>query len=261
MGFYSQLVSHFALLIIPILTRFLSFHVEPFTPNITTDKEALISFKSQLSNDPPHPLYSWDHNSSPCNWTGVFCNNLHDNRVVALNLSGLGLSGHISTYIGNLSFHDSLQLQNNQLTGVIPDQIDIDLLIKLEVKLGKNNLYGTIPPSLGNISTLTNISFGTNTLSGKIPSHLGRLKNLIELDLTINNLTGTIPPSIYNLSSLVNFALAANDLWGEFPEDVGNRLPKLLVFRVEFLDPCTISPTLKLSKWLTTRLMELYHQV
>ncbi|KAL2343141.1 hypothetical protein Fmac_004426 [Flemingia macrophylla] len=244
------------------------------------DTKALISVKSQLSNDTLNTLSSWNNSSSPCNWTGVLCDRLGQ-RVTGLDLSGLGLSGHLSPYIGNLSFLQSLQLQNNRLTGVIPDQLgnlfslrvlnmssnmfegklpsnishlnnlqildlssnrlfskipdDIDTLKKLEVlKLGRNSLYGAIPASLGNISSLKNISFGTNSLTGWIPGDLGRLHGLIELDLTLNNLTGTVPPVIYNLSSLVNLALAANSLWGEIPQDVGQKLPKLLVFNFCF---------------------------
>ncbi|KAK7359067.1 hypothetical protein VNO77_01013 [Canavalia gladiata] len=261
MALFSQLLVHFTLLM--ILLPF-NLHVSSTTLSIITDREALITFKSQLSNDSINPLSSWNQNSSLCkNWSGVLCDKLGQ-RVTGLDLSGLGLSGELSPYIGNLSSLQSLQLQGNQLTGEIPHQIgmlpsnitnlnelqildlssnkivskipeDISSLKKLQVlKLGRNSLYGAIPASLGNISSLKNVSFGTNSLSGWIPSDLGRLHNLIELDLTLNNLTGTVPPVIYNLSSLVNLALAANSLWGEIPQDVGHKLPKLLVFNFCF---------------------------
>ena len=85
--------------------------------SIETDKEALIAFKSQISLESSPLLSSWNPNSlSPCNWTGVVCNRF-DQRVVGLNVSSFDLSGSISPYIGNLSFLESLELQNNRLTG------------------------------------------------------------------------------------------------------------------------------------------------
>lgn len=285
MALFSHFLLHLAFLIIllPLDLQNLLVGVSSTTLSISSDREALISLKSQLSNDisTSHPLLSsWSQSSSPCNWTGVLCDK-RGQRVTGLDLSGFGLSGHLSPHIGNLSSLQTLQLQNNQLSGVIPDQIgnlfslrvlnmssnmlegvlpsnitkleelqildlssnkitsripeNISSLKKLQVlKLEKNSLYGAIPASLGNISTLKNISFGTNSLSGWIPSELGRLHDLIELDLILNNLNGTVPPAIYNLSSLVNLALASNSLWGEIPQDVGQKLPKLLVFNFCF---------------------------
>ena len=104
MALFSELPVHFALL---LLFLFLELHnlligVSSATLSISSDREALISFKSELSNDTLNPLSSWNHNSSPCNWTGVLCDK-HGQRVTGLDLSGLGLSGHLSPYIGNLS--------------------------------------------------------------------------------------------------------------------------------------------------------------
>ncbi|RYR64596.1 hypothetical protein Ahy_A03g010670 [Arachis hypogaea] len=252
MGLFSQaFVLHFPLLI----TLLLHNHVVGVSS--TTDKQTLITLKSQLSDDTSNKLSSWNQNTSPCsNWTGVKCNKLSQ-RVTSLDLSGLGLSGQLSSSIGNLIRLRVLNMSSNNIEGVIPSNItlltqlqildlssnkivssiptDIGSLRNLQVlKLGKNNLHGAIPASLGNISSLRNISLGTNYLSGWIPSDLGRLKNLIELDLTINNLTGTVPPVIYNITSLVNLALAANSFWGELPQDVGHTLPNLLVFNFCF---------------------------
>ncbi|KHN06513.1 Putative LRR receptor-like serine/threonine-protein kinase [Glycine soja] len=143
------------------------------------------------------------------------------------------LEGKLPSNTTHLKQLRILDLSSNKIASKIPE--DISSLQKLQaLKLGRNSLYGAIPASIGNISSLKNISFGTNFLTGWIPSDLGRLHNLIELDLTLNNLTGTVPPVIYNLSSLVNLALAANSLWGEIPQDVGQKLPKLLVFNFCF---------------------------
>ncbi|ESR59671.1 hypothetical protein CICLE_v100183242mg, partial [Citrus x clementina] len=40
------------------------------------DYEALMSFKSQISQESPSsPLSYWNPSSSPCTWPGVICNN------------------------------------------------------------------------------------------------------------------------------------------------------------------------------------------
>lgn len=92
--------------------------------SLDTDREALLAFKSQLIISPRShdPLSSWNQRSSPCVWMGVLCSN-NDSRVTTLNLSGYGLEGPVSPYIGNLSFLQLLHLQGNRLTGSLPDEI------------------------------------------------------------------------------------------------------------------------------------------
>ncbi|TYI97290.1 hypothetical protein E1A91_D01G133500v1 [Gossypium mustelinum] len=242
----------FLLFILYVKCLFLS--IESNT-SLVTDEEALLSFKSQIKTSGfPNPLSQWDPNSSPCNWAGVVCNK-HNTRVVELNLSGFHLEGSISPHVGNLSFLRSLQLQDNQFSGQLPDQMwnlfrlrdlnmsqnnlydtgaipeDLDQLVQLQVlNLGRNLVTGTIPASIANISSFHTLNLGTNNLTGAIPTELSHLQNLKELDLTINHLTGTVPSSIYNMSSLVVLALASNHLWGRLPYDVGVTLPNLLVF-------------------------------
>ncbi|TYG83060.1 hypothetical protein ES288_D01G138600v1 [Gossypium darwinii] len=214
----------FLLFILYVKCLFLS--IESNT-SLVADEEALLSFKSQIKTS----------------------------GVVELNLSGFHLEGSISPHVGNLSFLRSLQLQDNQFSGQLPDQMwnlfrlrdlnmsqnnlydtgaipeDLDQLVQLQVlNLGRNLVTGTIPASIANISSFQTLNLGTNNLTGVIPTELSHLQNLKELDLTINHLTGTVHSSIYNMSSLVVLALASNHLWGRLPYDVGVTLPNLLVF-------------------------------
>ncbi|KAF2300739.1 hypothetical protein GH714_015444 [Hevea brasiliensis] len=128
--------------------------------SIETDKQALISFKSQISLESSNSLSSWVQSSSPCNWTGVSCNRFGQ-RVVGLKLSRLGLVGSISPYIGNLSFLQSLELQNNQLTGTLPEEIC-------------------------NLSGLRVLNLSSNSLQGSIPSNVSKLTELRILDVSMN---------------------------------------------------------------------------
>ena len=57
----------------------------------------------------------------------------------------------------------------------------------------QNQLTGTIPSELGNLTNLTYLHFGANSLSGSIPKELGNLTKLTGIYLFSNALTGAIP--------------------------------------------------------------------
>ena len=96
-----------------------------------------------------------------------------------------------------------------------------------------NNLNGSIPPDLGNLSYLERLSLRDNQLIGTIPPNLGQLSHLIELDLVRNNLSGNIPPEIANLSQLTELDLGANDFVGNIPPELGN-LSNLILFNLSY---------------------------
>ncbi|KAG2391219.1 uncharacterized protein HKW66_Vig0130200 [Vigna angularis] len=98
--------------------------------------------------------------------------------------------------------------------------------------LSGNDLVGTIPPSLGNLSSLQNISLARNHLVGSIPRVLGRLSNLKKLNLGLNTLSGVVPDSLYNLSNIQILALNENKLSGTFPSKLQLAFPHLRGFLV-----------------------------
>ena len=85
-----------------------------------------------------------------------------------------------------------------------------------------NNLTGTLPAELGNLSGLQNLQLCSNSLSGEIPSELGTLSQLKRLLLHVNSLTGEIPNELGNLSQLQWLSLHTNSLSGEIPSELGN---------------------------------------
>ncbi|OAY55489.2 hypothetical protein MANES_03G126200v8 [Manihot esculenta] len=89
------------------------------------------------------------------------------------------------------------------------------------IDLSNNFLTGTIPASIGNLTTLPILYIHMNQLSGSIPQELGMLKFVTEIDLSVNSLTGTIPTSIGNLTNLWALSLISNQLSGSIPQEIG----------------------------------------
>ncbi|KAL3514403.1 hypothetical protein ACH5RR_027120 [Cinchona calisaya] len=192
---------------------------ESATFSIITDKEALISVKSQISMELSNPLSTWDQeSSSPCNWTGVVCNR-NGQRVIELDLSGLKLAGSISPHVGNLSSLRSLQMQNNQLTGNLP--VEIGRLFHLRtLNASSNSLTGAIPSNISQCKELRILDLMQNQITGEIPEEISQLKELQALNLARNRLFGPFPTSIVNISTLTNLNLGTNSLGGQIPNDM-----------------------------------------
>jgi len=83
-----------------------------------------------------------------------------------------------------------------------------------------NNLTGSLPQELGNLSELTWLNLEYNSLTGNIPSELGNLLNLEKLELSVNQLSGSIPPELGNLLNLERFTISVNNLSGCFPDQI-----------------------------------------
>ena len=71
----------------------------------------------------------------------------------------------------------------------------------IELELGGNNLIGSIPASLADLSQLQLLDLWGNQLSGSIPASLGNLSPLEYLDLEGNQLSGSIPAQSSTCSS------------------------------------------------------------
>ena len=85
------------------------------------------------------------------------------------------------------------------------------------VNLEENNLSGTIPPELGDLSRPTLIDLSRNKLTGGIPKELSQLTELNTLSLDSNQLTGNIPPEFGVLKTIHFWYLQNNQLSGTLP--------------------------------------------
>ena len=119
-----------------------------------------------------------------------------------------------------------LSFWENNLSGSIPPDLgQLTNLTRLEIM--KNNLSGSIPADLGQLHNLERLRLYRNNLSGSIPAELGQLQNLKELDLDGNQLTGSIPAELDQLHNLERLELGSNpgqesnQLTGSIPAELG----------------------------------------
>ncbi|XP_065863371.1 putative leucine-rich repeat receptor-like serine/threonine-protein kinase At2g14440 [Euphorbia lathyris] len=156
---------------------------------LVRDVIALERIKSSIENHPQ------DWTGDPCmprqySWTGITCANGSRIRVVALNLTSMGLSGSLSPSIGRMSALTDLWLGNNNFSGPIPDLSSLKLLETLHLE--DNIFSGEIPSSLGDIPKLRELFLQNNNLTGQIPDSLTR-KSGLDLRTSGNNLSSPPP--------------------------------------------------------------------
>ena len=114
-----------------------------------------------------------------------------------------------------------LNLYGNQLNGSIPPALGNLTSLKY-LYLYDNQLSGSIPPALGNLANLEQLNLYGNQLNGSIPPELGNLANLLYLYLSSNQLSGSIPPELGNLANLEQLYLSGNPLTGPLPQSLTN---------------------------------------
>lgn len=170
---------------------------------IASDCAILLSIQTELAGEAD---LGWSEDVPVSEWKGVVAAG-QPLRVVALNLTTAGLSGHIPTELGDLSELRALHLYGNELSG-------------------------EIPPELGRLTKLDTLDLGDNRLSGVIPSELGHMTGLVSLDLSVNQLVGEIPAQVSDLKRLEWLVIADNQLTGSITETLES-LPNLDYVNIE----------------------------
>ncbi|WVZ14958.1 hypothetical protein V8G54_012524 [Vigna mungo] len=86
--------------------------------------------------------------------------------------------------------------------------------------LSNNQFEGSIPTSLGNVTSLATLDLSNNQLEGSIPTFSRNVTSLIELDLSYNKLSSlTDQFGVYESISILDFS--NNKIGGEFPKSLG----------------------------------------
>tara|TARA_R110002050_G_scaffold49752_6_gene115348 strand:+ start:3081 stop:3767 length:687 start_codon:yes stop_codon:yes gene_type:complete len=115
---------------------------------------------------------------------------------------------------------NGVNLWENNLDGTLPSTIG-QLTQLLYLHLWSNALHGTIPSEVGTISTLLHLYVNSNMMRGELPSEVGNLASLEHLFLSNNYFTGKIPDSFKNLTKTVDYAaFQYNALTGPLPDFV-----------------------------------------
>ncbi|KAI4296122.1 hypothetical protein L6164_036107 [Bauhinia variegata] len=160
-----------------------------------------------------------------CDFTGSIPDEIGNLRqLVYLSLNSNRFSGPIPRSIGNLSKLYWLDLADNQLDGIIPvssgTNPGLDMLNHTKhFHFGKNKLTGNIPPELfSSDMALIHVLFESNQLSGSIPSTLGNVTTLEVVRLDNNSLTGRVPENLNNLNHVRELFLSNNKLSGPLPD-------------------------------------------
>ena len=115
----------------------------------------------------------------------------------------------------------AIDFTGNNLTGTLPAEVG-DLTSLTNLNLDGNLLTGSIPAEIGNLTALNSLSLANNPLTGSIPPEIGSLTALQYLYLDNCQLTGSIPAEIGNLTALRELHLYGNQLTGPIPAETGN---------------------------------------
>ncbi|KAL8511522.1 hypothetical protein ACS0TY_018067 [Phlomoides rotata] len=146
-------------------------------------------------------------------------------HLTLLDLSYNRFTGILPQFLGNISLLVYLHLSNNHLR-IEPPSSELNFISSLTnctslkyFVIDYNPLDGTIPPSIGNLSSTLQIFSAANCkIKGKIPEEIRNLSNLLELDFSGNDLSGVIPHSVRHLLNLQKVDLHMNNLGGPIPD-------------------------------------------
>jgi len=135
-------------------------------------------------------------------------------------------------YIGGNSYNSSIpdtvgEMENLLYFYAEYSDIDGDLSFMttmakvFELWADKNpKLKGTIPPEIGDLTTLESLSLSNCGLTGPIPVEIGGLYRMQQMWLFGNQLEGNIPASVGNLTRMYRFEVENNLLAGDMPDEV-----------------------------------------
>ncbi|TQE12560.1 hypothetical protein C1H46_001772 [Malus baccata] len=184
--------------------------------NSVTEKEILLQFKGNVTNDPYNSLGSWDFTGNPCkDYGGVFCNSAgFVDKIVLWNTS---IGGVLSTALSGLKYLRVLTLFGNRFSGSIPNEYaKIQSLYK--INFSSNALSGSVPEFIGDLPSIRLLDLSRNGFTGQIPSALFKYCYKTKfVSLSHNFLLGSIPDSLANCSNLEGFDFSFNNLSGGIP--------------------------------------------
>ncbi|KAL6897986.1 hypothetical protein ACP4OV_006582 [Aristida adscensionis] len=131
-------------------------------------------------------------------------------RVTHLNVTGFWNIADIPLALFNLTELVTLDLSNNNLSGSIPPEVGN--LTKLETccstrHFNNNHLGGLFPPESSQLRNLQSLWMFDNYIEGPVPQFIENLTNLKNLRIYGMKLQGPIPKKFSNLRNLENLMI------------------------------------------------------
>ncbi|KAL0353106.1 UNVERIFIED_CONTAM: protein STRUBBELIG-RECEPTOR FAMILY 1 [Sesamum angustifolium] len=157
-------------------------------------------------------LPGWIPGGDPCgppSWQGVECVNAN---ITAIKLNGANLGGELSEDLGSFASIILIDLSNNHIGGSIPTDLPTTLR---SLSLNNNQLTGPIPDAFEPLKDLINMDLSGNSLTSQLPSSMGNLSSLTTLHLQNNKLTGLLDVL---QNSLVDLNIENNLFSGPIPD-------------------------------------------
>nr|XP_004240813.1 receptor-like protein 43 [Solanum lycopersicum] len=141
--------------------------------------------------------------------------------VLELDFSNTGIFGKLPGSIANLHYLWRLNLRNCHLSGSIPVSLG-NLTTIRELILTRNNFTGNVPSTISQLNKLVYLDLSSNHFRGSIPESIGNLTAITVLDLSYNSFTGNVPSTIQKMNKLSDLSLSSNNFGGSIPDIFAN---------------------------------------
>ncbi|BBG99232.1 Leucine-rich receptor-like protein kinase family protein [Prunus dulcis] len=173
-------------------------------------------------------------------------------NIVYLHLSNNNMISHdgntnlnpFFTALTNCTSLEELELAGMGLGGVLPSSIGGLGINFSNLLLQENQIFGSIPPNIGNLSKLVVLNLTSNLLNGTISANISQLSNLEQLFLSHNLFASAIPPALGQMTHLGLLDLSHNTFSGDIPSSIGNLVRLNYLFLNNNLLSGSIPPTL-----------------
>ncbi|PKV51938.1 Leucine-rich repeat (LRR) protein [Aquimarina sp. MAR_2010_214] len=109
-----------------------------------------------------------------------------------------------------------IKLGNNNLTGSLSTSV-VALTNLKQLDLSGNQLEGEIPIEIIQLTNLEQIILSNNNFIGNLPKELGQLTQLKQLELSNNQFSGNVPVEFAQLTNLEGLKINDNKLSGSIP--------------------------------------------